>query len=156
MAFGLPTVSLVGPFSFLFFIGLNNSAISIAEDSSLRRKIKDSARQQLKMFGSIGTAEMESRLEKTVLEITKSNAESFTHQTGIEPSLSVDEVKQYLNEVLVELKSPRGERIIKNRPSYGTINIIVYVTNYSNNNSGSVGTMWNFTLVQLLSLIMIL
>ena len=107
LAFGLPTVSLVGPFSFLFFIGLNNSAISIAEDSSLRRKIKDSARQQLKMFGSIGTAEMESRLEKTVLEITKSNAESLTHQTGIEPSLSVDEVKQYLNEVLVELKSPR-------------------------------------------------
>lgn len=32
--FGLPVVSLVGPFSFLFFIGLNHSAISIAEDSS--------------------------------------------------------------------------------------------------------------------------
>jgi hypothetical protein len=35
--FGLPTVSLVGPFSFLLFIGLYRSAISTAEDSNYVR-----------------------------------------------------------------------------------------------------------------------
>ena len=102
--FGLPSVSLVGPFSFLLFTGLNHSAISIAEDSSLRRSIKDSAQQQLKLLDSMGTAEMERKLEKMVLEATKSNAESLKQQSGIEPSLSMDEAKQYLYEVLEEVK----------------------------------------------------
>jgi hypothetical protein len=106
--FGLPTVSLVGPFSFLLFTGLNHSAISIAEDSSLRRSIKDSAQQQLKLLDSIGTAEMEDRLEKKVLELTKSNAENLMQQSGIGPSLSLSEAKQYLYEVLDEVKDRKN------------------------------------------------
>ena len=102
--FGLPTVSLVGPFSFLLFTGLYHSAISTAEDSNLRRSIKVSARQQLKFLDSIGTAEMEGKLEKKVLEVTKLNAENLMQQSGIEPSLSLDEAKQYLYEVLEEVK----------------------------------------------------
>jgi hypothetical protein len=104
--FGLPTVSLVGPFSFLFFIGLNHSAIAIAEDSNLRRSIKVSTQHQLKLLRSMGDAEMQSRLEKTVLDATKANAERLSQQTGIEPSLSMEEVKQYINEVLAEIKKP--------------------------------------------------
>jgi hypothetical protein len=102
--FGLPTVSLVGPFSFLLFIGLYHSAISTAEDSKLRQSIKLSTRQQLKLLHSIGTAEMERKLEKKVLEVTKLNADNLIQQSGIEPSLSVGEAKQYLYEVLEEMK----------------------------------------------------
>ena len=57
--FGLPTVSLVGPFSFLLFIGLYRSAISIAADSDLLRSIKVSAQQELKLLDNIGSAERE-------------------------------------------------------------------------------------------------
>ena len=67
---------------------------------ALRRSIKDSAQQQLDLLDSIGTAEMEDRLEKKVLELTKSNAENLMQQSGIEPSLSLSEAKQYLYEVL--------------------------------------------------------
>jgi hypothetical protein len=102
--FGLPTVSLVGPFSFLLFTGLNHSAISAAEDSDLRRSIKVSALQQLKLLDSIGTAEIAEKLEKKVLEATKSNAENLRIESGIEPSLSLTEAKQYLYEVLDEVK----------------------------------------------------
>jgi hypothetical protein len=102
--YGLPTVSLVGPFSFLLFIGLYRSAISTAEDSNLRQSIKLSTRQQLKLLDSIGTAEMERKLEKNVLKVTKSNADNLMQQSGIEPSLSMDEAKQYLYEVLEEMK----------------------------------------------------
>ena len=87
--FGLASVSLVGPFSFLLFTGLNHSAIPTAEDSSLRRSIKISALQQLKLLDRIGTAEMEDRLEKKVLEVTKLNAENLMEQSGIERSLSM-------------------------------------------------------------------
>jgi hypothetical protein len=109
--FGLPTVSLVGLFSFLLFTGLYHSAISTAEDSSLRRSIKVSARQQLKLLDSIGTAEMENRLEKKVLEVIKSNAENLMQQSGIEPSLSQSEAKQYLYEVLDEVKDRKKESL---------------------------------------------
>ena len=86
----------------------SHSAISIAEDSSLRRSIKDSAQQQLKLLDSIGTAEMEDRLEKKVLEVIKSNAENLMQQSGIEPSLLLSEAKQYLYEVLDEVKNRKS------------------------------------------------
>jgi hypothetical protein len=109
--FGLPTVSLVGPFSFLLLTGLNHSAISIAEDSNLIRSIKVSARQQLKLLDSIGTAEIVDRLEKKVLEVTKSNAEYLRKESGIEPSLSLEEAKQYLYEVLDEVKDRKKKSL---------------------------------------------
>jgi hypothetical protein len=102
--FGLPTVSLVGPFSFLLFIGLHRSAISTAEDSNLRRSIKVSTQEQLKLLKSIGTAEMERKLEKKIFEITRSNADNLIQQSGIEPSLTMDETREYLYEALEEVK----------------------------------------------------
>ena len=105
--FGLPTVSLVGPFSFLLFIGLYRSAISIAADSDLLRSIKVSAQQELKLLDNIGSAERERKLEKTVLEITKSNAYKLRQQTGIEPSISIDEAKEYLYEVMDKTKGQK-------------------------------------------------
>lgn len=107
--FGLPSVSLVGPFTFLLFIGLSHSAIAIAEDSNLRRSIIVSARQQLRFLDSIGTAEWERELEKKIIEITKSNVQKLTQQSGIEPSLSMDETKQYVVEVIEEIKSRRKQ-----------------------------------------------
>ena len=75
--FGLPTVSLVGPFSFLLFIGLNHSAIATAEDSDLRRSIKASARQELEFLDSIGTAEMRARTREKSLGSYKIKCELF-------------------------------------------------------------------------------
>jgi hypothetical protein len=109
--YGLPTVSLVGPFSFLLFIGLYRSAITTAEDSKLRRSIKVSAQQQLKLLDSIGTSEMERKLEKTVLDVIKSNAENLMQQSGIELSLSQSEAKDYLYEVLDEVKDRKKESL---------------------------------------------
>jgi hypothetical protein len=106
--FGLPTVSLVGPFSFLLFIGLYRSAISTAEDSELRRRIKVSTQQQLKLLDSIGTAEMERKLEKNVLEVTKLNADNLMQQSGIEPTLTKKEVSNLIAEVKKELHNKRA------------------------------------------------
>jgi hypothetical protein len=103
--FGLPSVSLVGTFSYLLFNGLNHSAISISQDANLRRSIKASALEQLKLLDKIGTAEREERLEKNIIEITKSKSETFVKQTGIEPSLTMMEAKEYLLEVLGDQKN---------------------------------------------------
>ena len=106
--FGLPTVSLVGPFSFLLFIGLYRSAISTAEDSTLRKGIKVSAREQLRFLRSIGTAELERKFEKRVLEVTKLNEDNLIQQSGIEPTLTNEEVSDLIMEVKEELHSVRA------------------------------------------------
>jgi hypothetical protein len=108
--FGLPTVALVGPFSFLLFTGLYRSAISIAEDSTLRKGIKVSAREQLRLLHSIGTAEMERKLEKRVLEVTKLNKDNLIQQSGIEPTLTNEEVSNLIVEVKNELHRKRTPR----------------------------------------------
>jgi hypothetical protein len=48
---------------------------------------------------------MEQELQKRVLDITKQTSETMTEETGVQPTLSEDEVKQYLHEVLQEVKA---------------------------------------------------
>ena len=109
--FGLPTISLVGCFSFLLYIGLYRTAISTAEDSNLRQSIKVSARQQLKLLKSIGTSELERKVEKKVLDILRSDTENLIEQSGIEPTISIDETRQYVSEALEEAKKLKLDKI---------------------------------------------
>jgi hypothetical protein len=47
---------------------------------------------------------MEQELQKRVLTIAKKNSDIMTEETGVQPSLSEDDMKQYLEEVLKEIK----------------------------------------------------
>jgi hypothetical protein len=50
---------------------------------------------------------MEQELQKRVLRvltIAKKNSDSMTEETGVQPSLSEDDMKRYLEEVLKEIK----------------------------------------------------
>ena len=46
---------------------------------------------------------MQRKLEKNVLEVIKSNADNLKQQSGIEPTLSLDEARQYVYEALEEV-----------------------------------------------------
>jgi hypothetical protein len=59
--------------------------------------------RELKLLDSIGTAEMERKLEKKVLEITKLNAQNLMEQSCLEPSLTKEEISNLLAEVKKEL-----------------------------------------------------
>lgn len=56
---------------------------------------------------SIGTAKIERKFEKKVLEITKLNADNLTQQSGIEPTLTNTEVSNLIMEVKKELHNKR-------------------------------------------------
>lgn len=101
--FGLANVSLAGPLSFLILTGLYRSAISISEDIELRRSIKTSAKTELNLLDSIGSAEMQKEIEKRIMAMTKTNAALLTQQSGIEPSLTDEEVRDFLAHVKEEL-----------------------------------------------------
>ena len=69
--FGIASSSFEALASYLFSLGFYCSAVSVSQADKLRRSIR-------------------------VLKITKEQQEALTEQTGVEPSLTEDEVKQYL------------------------------------------------------------
>ena len=83
--------------------GIYSSAISVAQDSRLRRTIRNSVQQQSSLLDKIGTAQMQQEIENSVLSTIKSQAENLRTETGIDTSLDEDEIKEYMNEVIAEI-----------------------------------------------------
>jgi len=103
--FGLVTTSFMGISSYLVLVGIYSAATSVAEDSKLRQTIRKVAVKEAKLLDSIGTALMENELQRRIIKLTKEQKEILTQQTGIEPSLDEDQVKQYVDEVIKEIKN---------------------------------------------------
>jgi hypothetical protein len=99
----------VGLSSYLILWGLYYSAISVSDDTKLRRTIRESALRESKFLDSIGKAYIGQEIELKVLEVTKELKEILAEQTGVPPSLTEDEIKQYLSEVLTEVKKGKGQ-----------------------------------------------
>jgi hypothetical protein len=108
--FGIANVLLVGPFSYLILIGLYGSAISIAEDSKLHKSIKASTKEELKLLDSIGISQVQREMEEKVTAATKANAAILTQQSGIEPSLTDEEIHQILSQVTIEIRRKKEEK----------------------------------------------
>jgi transcription initiation factor IIE alpha subunit len=63
----------------------------------------------MKFLESIGTAQMEQELQKRVLTIAKENSDVMTEETGVQPSLTEDEMKEYLNMVVNEIRRTKHD-----------------------------------------------
>jgi hypothetical protein len=108
--FGLATISFMGLASYLILVGIYSAAISVSEDIKLRQSIRKIAIKESKLLDSIGSAEMEQQIEKKVMVSTKAAQRSMINESGIEPSLSEEDMKQYLDIVLDEIKSTKEKR----------------------------------------------
>jgi hypothetical protein len=106
--FGLPSVSFMGLASYLVLIGIYSSAISVSEDSNLRQSIRNFALKEPRLLDSIGMAQMEQEIQKRVIALTKQHQDEMAEQTGVESSLTENDVKEYLDQVIEEVKKRRG------------------------------------------------
>jgi hypothetical protein len=102
--FGLPNVSFVGLSSFLIFMGLYSSAISISRDVQLRKFIKESVYDEAKFLASIGTAQMQQEMENKITTIAKNKMVEAYENSQLTPSLTDEEIRSYINEVIQEVK----------------------------------------------------
>jgi len=101
--FGLITITIIGFSSYLMLVGIYSSAISVAQNSGLRRSIRRSIQQQSPLLDKIGTAQMQQEIENRVLSTIKSQAENLRSETGIETSLDENEMREYMNEVIAKI-----------------------------------------------------
>lgn len=107
--FGIATIPFMGLCSYLFFVGISSSALSVAHDSKLRGEIRRYAITQSQLLDSIGTAEMEKETLNRALFMTKSLQDNMTKETGIESSVNENDMKDYLYKVMKEIKRMKEE-----------------------------------------------
>jgi hypothetical protein len=96
--------------AYMFSIGFYFSAISISQDRMLRKSIRRIATSETKLIGEIGMAQMHQEIERKVTLMTEEQEEILHKQTGIEQSLSEEEIKQYIDEALEETRRLQREQ----------------------------------------------
>lgn len=101
--FGLVGHSYLTLAAYLFSFGFYASAISVAQDAKLRQSIRKLAFKESKLIDNIGRATFEQQIEKKVLSATKAQQDAMKNETGIEASLTQEEVKEYLEQLLNEI-----------------------------------------------------
>ncbi len=108
--FGLATISFLGLSSYLVLVGIYSSAVSVSMDSKLRESIRNFATKESRLLDSIGTAQMEREITKRVIEVTKKNQDLMVQETGINSSLTEEDVKKYLEDVIREVSKDREQQ----------------------------------------------
>ena len=102
--FALAAISFVGLAAFLFLVGIYSSSISIASNASFRRSLKGTIIEQLKLLDTIGEAQYRRELENRVLSMAKRNLNPAVNELGVNASMTEEDVKDYIGQVIDELK----------------------------------------------------
>jgi hypothetical protein len=102
--FGLNTTLFMGLSAYMVLVGIYSSAVSVSQDIQLRKLIRSYTSTEARLLDSIGYAQMERELEKKVLLLTRQTQKNMKDEYRIESSLTEDDVKQYLGEVIKEIK----------------------------------------------------
>lgn len=105
--YGLASVSFTGLSCYLIYSGLYSSATIVSQDTTLRQSIRKSVTEQSKLLDSIGTAHMEQELQSRVLTIAKKNSEALAEESGVETSMTEDDMKDYLEIVMNEIHTKK-------------------------------------------------
>ena len=112
--YGVAAHSLVLLASYLFTIGLYSSAISISQDISLKQLIRKSAIEVSHLVEVLGAPKIEQEIERRVLNVVSEQRQVLREQSGVDSSLTEHDVKQYLGNVIKEIKIVRDvEEILK-------------------------------------------
>ena len=104
--FGLPALSFVIIAIYLFNFGLYATALTLAHDIKLRQTIKVKTKKNINLLGSIGKAQMTSELTQAVndvKEVVEKEEKELEEITGIETSLSEENIQDYMEYVLNEI-----------------------------------------------------
>jgi hypothetical protein len=106
--FGIAAHSLVLLSSYLFAIGLYDSAISLSHDATLRQSIRRSAKGAIPdLLDSASLAEVQQQMEQKVMKIAKHQSDVLFKQSGVPASLEEGDMNKYLKQVLIEMQKDK-------------------------------------------------
>jgi hypothetical protein len=108
--FGLATVTFYGLSAYLILVGLYSTAISVSHDVELRRSIAKSATEQSNLIRGIATAQMHLELQNRVMAVERKHRDTLIENSGVQPSLTEEDMKGYLEQVLSEIERTSSKR----------------------------------------------
>ena len=102
--FGIVTICFVAISSYLILAGVYSSALSIASDAQLYDSVRKSLPPRSNLLGMIGSAQEIQKVRTKAINIVNELKDKITEETGISSSVEEEDVKEYLNSVLEELR----------------------------------------------------
>jgi hypothetical protein len=108
--FGLATLTFYGLSAYLVLVGLYSTAVSVSHDVELRRSIAKSATEQSNLIRGIATAQMQLELQNRVMAVERKHRDTLIENSGVQPSLTEEDMKGYLEQVLNEIERTSSKR----------------------------------------------
>jgi hypothetical protein len=106
--YGLASVAFTGLSCYLIYVGLYSAAVSVSQDYQVRESIRNSVMKDSHRFlEEMGMGQMQQERQKLVLSVAKKSAEQLAEDTGVESSMTEDDMKDYMETVMNELKDKR-------------------------------------------------
>lgn len=105
--YGLVAASFTGVAALLIMFGIYTSAVSMAQDATLRQMVRRTTSKRLSLLDNIAMAETEASVTDRVLELSNRYAREMEESSGVSPNLSSEEVKGYIHDVLKEVNVAR-------------------------------------------------
>ncbi len=98
--FGVPSIIFL-PFALLlFYVGIYYSIIAISNDISVRKYIKNSAYDELKIMGNLAQSQMIDNMKEKVLGMTKKYSEEIHQKSNSESIETEEDLRSYLDEAI--------------------------------------------------------
>jgi hypothetical protein len=104
--FGIATLISLPLSSYMIFLGVYCSAISISQDIQLRQSIKKAATQDSNLLSSIGTANLQQEIQRKInhfKDVIQVQEKELEEKTGIEANMEEEDIKSYIEEVMQEV-----------------------------------------------------
>ena len=102
--FGIASLSFSGLACYLLLIGLYSTAVTLSQHAQLRKSIRSSINEQhSKLMDGIGMSELQREIDKRVTPLVQRHAEQMNMESALDFTISKEEVKQYMNEILRDL-----------------------------------------------------
>ena len=101
--YGLVSISFIGLSCYMIYSGLYSSAVTVSQDVAMRNSIRKTVTEQSKLLDSMGTAQMEQELQSRVLTITKKLSDKMEEETGVETSMTPEDMKEQIEMVRKEI-----------------------------------------------------
>ena len=100
--FGLPTITFAGISSYMLFVGLYYSSVSVSVNAELRKSIEKSVEQEFSFVSRLGMSQMEHEIQSRVKRLTKRSAKTLEENSGVEVSLENEDIDAYIKLVIKE------------------------------------------------------
>ena len=88
----------------MLLAGLYSTAVILSKHAELRKSIRNSIEdQQSRLLDRIGMSEVQRDIDRKITPLIQRFAKEMNAQTALDITISEEEIKQYINEILHDL-----------------------------------------------------